>query len=324
MPRKEALRMPPKPTLATAWLSGCSGCHVSILDNDFGVLDVLERFDLVYSPLVDSKVIPDKVDVAVIEGAVSNSHDVELCEALRAVATTVVALGTCATYGGITGMRNLYDATELREACYTPEGDGLPGDSEDGEVPTLEGRVRPISQVVAVEHCIPGCPPTPSTIAAALMGLARGESIEYPRHNMCHECTRLKEKMLEARREFITDNVYAPFELEEIDPKLCFLEQGVICMGPITREGCGTLCIEANMPCRGCWGPAVESLEQGAKLIDALAPVLPAGAMMYLDDLVGTGYRYSMAYSILGGKSRRQGGPGETTGARDESGGSDG
>lgn len=298
--------MPPKLTLATAWLSGCSGCHVSILDNDFGLLDVLERFEIVYSPLVDFKEVPERVDVAVIEGAVSNLHDIELCASLRAAATTVVALGTCATYGGITGLRNLYEPDALREACYADEGNGRPGENGAGEVPVLQERVRPVGRVIEVDHVVPGCPPLPGTIASTLMSLAAGESVEYPRHNLCHECARLKEKMLEAQREFITDNVYAPFELERIDDQMCFLEQGVICMGPVTREGCGTQCIDANMPCRGCWGPAVETLEQGAKMIDALAPVLPAGAMMYLDDLVGTGYRYSMASSVLGGAGQAE------------------
>jgi F420-non-reducing hydrogenase small subunit len=289
-----------KLTLATAWLSGCAGCHVSILDTHEALLDVVGRYDLVWSPLVDAKELPEKVDVAVIEGAVANAHDLALVTSLRDRAATVVALGTCATYGGITGMRNLMSEKQARAAVYPDTGNALPGDSPNG-VPLLERRVRSVPQVIQVEHEIPGCPPRPDTVAEALMGLADGVVPEYPRHNLCHECERKKDKMLVSRREFITDNVYAPFELEAIDEKMCFLEQGVICMGPLTREGCGTQCVNVNMPCRGCWGPAVEGMEQGAKLIDALAPVLPAGAMMYLDDLVGTGYRYSLASSILGG-----------------------
>lgn len=286
-------------TLATAWLSGCAGCHVAILDNHEDLLDVFEGFELVYSPLADLKDVPEHVDVAVVEGAASNEHDVSLLRELRQAADVVVALGTCATFGGITGMRNLYDAKILLEGVYG-EGAERPGSSADGEVPMLEPSVRPVDRVIRVEHRIPGCPPRPATVAQALNALAEGRVPEYPRHNLCHECTRRKKKMLEVHREFITDNVYATFELEEIDQGLCFLEQGVICLGPMTREGCGTLCIDANVPCRGCWGPPVDALEQGVKMVDALAPVLPAGAMMYLDDLVGTGYRYSMASSILG------------------------
>ncbi len=88
-------------------------------------------------------------------------------------------------------------------------------------------------------------------------------------------------------------------ELESIDPELCFLEQGVVCMGPVTREGCGARCTSSNIPCRGCMGPSRLEFEQGGKLIDSLGAVLPAGAMVFLDDLVGTGYRYTMPVSVF-------------------------
>lgn len=295
--------MPRRLTLATAWLSGCAGCHVTLVDAQEGLLSALEPFEIVLSPLVDFKDVPDKVDVAVIEGAVASEHDVELAKALRDAAGIVVSLGTCATHGGITGMRNFLPADEVRAACYEAAADGtLPGDSED--VTSLAPVVHALPQVIEVDHEIPGCPPLPATVVGALAALAKGQVPEYPRHNLCHECSRKKEQMLLPKREFITDNVYAPFELEEIDATMCFLEQGVICMGPMTREGCGTPCVKANMPCRGCWGPAVTEMAQGAKVIDALAPLLPAGAIMYLDDLVGIAYRYSLPVSIFGASTR--------------------
>jgi F420-non-reducing hydrogenase small subunit len=109
----------------------------------------------------------------------------------------------------------------------------------------------------------------------------------------------VKEKLLEHTQEFISDNVYALMELETIDPKMCFLEQGVMCMGPMTREGCGAKCTTAGVPCRGCYGPSRLDYEQGSKAVDALAAVLPAGALMYLEDLIGTGYRFSMPVSVF-------------------------
>jgi F420-non-reducing hydrogenase small subunit len=105
--------------------------------------------------------------------------------------------------------------------------------------------------------------------------------------------------MLVHGREFVSDAVYSVMELDEIDPDLCFLEQGVICMGAMTREGCDARCVKANSPCRGCMGPSRLDFEQGAKMVDTLAAVLPAGAISFLDDLIGTGYRFTMPVSIF-------------------------
>jgi len=116
----------------------------------------------------------------------------------------------------------------------------------------------------------------------------------------------VKKELYIQQRDFVTDGVKAVMELDTIDPEKCFLEQGIVCMGPVTREGCHSKCpSKANMPCRGCWGPTPGITEVGAKMVNSLASILPAGAMMFMDDIVGTGYRYSMAISEVPGRIRR-------------------
>ncbi len=113
--------------------------------------------------------------------------------------------------------------------------------------------------------------------------------------------------MLEHDSGFVSDAVYGVMELDEIDAERCLLEQGVICMGPVTREGCGARCPEANVPCRGCMGPGRVEYDQGAKMVDTLAAILPAGAIMFLDDLIGTGYRFGLPSSVLPGAFAKAG-----------------
>ncbi len=235
----------------------------------------------------------DFADVVLVEGAITTEHDVAALKEARSKATTLVAVGSCAALGGIGGLRNLYTKDEMLTAIYgddKPVGDGLP---------EVTSRVRPISDLVEVDISVPGCAPKTETLMSALNAALAGESWEMPRRNMCDECQREKHALLEHSSNFVSDMVYAPMELEHIDETRCFLEQGVLCMGPMTREGCGARCTAANVPCRGCQGPSRLDYEQGGKAADALAAILPAGAIMIMDDLIGTGYRFSMPASVF-------------------------
>jgi F420-non-reducing hydrogenase small subunit len=291
-----------KPRLATVILGGCTGCHLSLLDAHEQLLELLDRVELVHSPFASGSDIPT-CEIVLVEGAIQNEHDLEVVTQARDRAKTLVSLGSCATLGGIGGLRNLLAVDGLVESVYggiAPVGSLADTGGEDPfDVPRLEKSVRPVSAVVDVDVEIPGCSPPTRVIVGVLDALLRGQEIDIPRHNLCYECDRRHEKMLQPSRDFVSDAVYAVMELEEIDPDLCFLEQGVICMGPISREGCGARCVSANVPCRGCMGSSRPDFEQGAKMVDVLGAVLPSGAIMYLDDLIGTGYRYTTAVSIF-------------------------
>jgi len=143
--------------LATVWLSGCSGCHMSLLNMHLELLEILARCDLVYSPLMDSKEYPQGVDIALVEGAVANGDNREMARIIRQRTGVVISLGDCAVNGNVSALRNpggLAMALErsYRETCWEPE------------LNRLEARVLPLHQVIRVDAFIPGCPPAPSLI----------------------------------------------------------------------------------------------------------------------------------------------------------------
>ena len=255
-------------------------------------------FEIKYSTIVDVKQVPD-VDVAIIEGCVANEENEELLLEFRRRAKKVIALGTCACFGGIPGLRNLFSLDDIFERGYVTTESTVGGTSPSwlGN-PELTEHVKAIGQVIKVDYNLPGCPPLPGEIKKTLLAIAKGQAPEVKTKNLCEECDRKKQKMLIPSRDFVTDSVCFGHELETIDTEKCFLEQGVLCMGPATREGCGARCLGGNMPCRGCMGPTDGALEQGAKMVNALASILPAGALMFNEDVVGVGYRYSMPVSI--------------------------
>jgi len=289
-----------RPTAAILPLQGCFGCHVNILDLHEKLADLLNVVDVRFSYLMDIKQMPE-VEIGIVEGAVCNVENEERLKAFRAKCKKLVTLGTCSSFGGLPGLRNLYSANEVIARAYgtAARADVDLGLPDSKYVPALCPAVRAVSAVVPVEGAIPGCPPPPSLVLTSLSRLVEGTSLGLPTHNLCFECKRRHKNMLISQRAFVAPEVVAPMELERIDPNACFLEQGVLCMGIATREGCGARCTSDNAPCQGCLGPPPASEEIGAKWMDALASLLPGGALRFRNDIVGNAYRYTLPTSIM-------------------------
>jgi NAD-reducing hydrogenase small subunit len=161
--------------LATVWLDGCSGCHMSFLDQDERLIGLAERVDLVYGPFVDAKTFPDEVDITLVEGAVSSDEDEAKLRHIRRCTRTLVSLGDCAVTGNVPAMRNpLKVATMLRDVYANGSDDAgsVPGE----DIPLLLEQVRPVHAVVAVDVFVPGCPPSADTIAMTLDALLDGRT----------------------------------------------------------------------------------------------------------------------------------------------------
>jgi NAD-reducing hydrogenase small subunit len=164
--------------LATVWLAGCSGCHMSFLDLDEWLLELAAMADLVYSPVLDTKEFPEGVDVTLVEGAVANSDNLEMAHKVRQRSKVVVSFGDCAVTGNVTAMRNsLAKAAPVLERSYVELANELAGvPSTDGVLPMLLDRVEPLHAVVPVDYFLPGCPPSAPEIRAVLEAVVAGKA----------------------------------------------------------------------------------------------------------------------------------------------------
>lgn len=162
-----------RPRLATIWLEGCSGCHMSLLDIDERLIELNERADIVYGPLVDQKRFPENVDVTLVEGAVGNQHQLELIQSVRARTRILVSLGDCAVSGNVPAMRNAFPVEEVLQRAFV-ETATLQGQVPTSGLPPLCARVRPVHEMVTVDLFVPGCPPSADTIWYVLTELLDG------------------------------------------------------------------------------------------------------------------------------------------------------
>jgi len=162
-----------KVKVATVWLDGCSGCHMSLLDTDAAVIALAGKIDLVYGPLVDAQEFPEGVDVTLVEGAVSSVEDAHRIEAIRHRTHILVALGDCAVTSNVPAMRNSVPVGQLLQRVYVEGADECKQVPSDG-VPTLLKHARPLHEFVEVDIHVPGCPPPAKAILGLLTDLLEG------------------------------------------------------------------------------------------------------------------------------------------------------
>jgi len=166
--------------VATVWLGGCSGCHMSFLDLDEFLIELAGRIELVYSPVVDVKEYPENVDVCLIEGAVCNQDNLEILHKIRARTRVLVSFGDCAVTGNVPAIRNqlgLTNAENVLQRAYIENAQNNPAvPKADGIVPALLPRVLPVHEAVPVEYFLPGCPPPADRIKALMVQVLNGET----------------------------------------------------------------------------------------------------------------------------------------------------
>ena len=307
--------------LALYWAAACGGCDVAVLDINEKILDVANLADIVFWPIaLDFKyhhveAMPDKsIDVCLFNGAIRSSEQEHIAKMLRAKSKVLVSFGSCACFGGIPALANLTTRAEIMERAYieAPSNDNpnktLPQTKvsvPEGELtlPELFEDVLTLAQVVPVEYFVPGCPPTVALILKVVNALATNSlppvgAIIASEKSLCDECDRKKEKKMISK-------IYRTHEIIP-DAERCLLEQGLLCMGPATRGGCGALCVKVNIPCRGCFGPPPGVKDQGAKLISSIASIYEtkdekdiARMVDEVADPAGTFYRFGMSNSML-------------------------
>ena len=316
--------MPDRPKIAFYWCASCGGCEESVVDLAEDILGILDAAEVVFWPVAmdfkrsDVEAMPDgTIHVAMINGAVRTTEQEEMAQLLRRKSQLVVAYGACAQLGGIPGLANQFEREEILrvafEDCPSVQNPGKVRPKacvgEGGRVaalPDLHRVVRTLNQVIPVDYVLPGCPPTPSLVKAAVTALLSRElpskgSVLAPDIALCEQCPRKDSKPADLKF-----TAFKRPHLTPSDPQRCFLAQGVVCMGPATRGGCEAQCVQGNMPCSGCFGPTSRVRDHGAKILSSLCSNLAAAteadidrALATIPDPVGTFYRYSLASSLL-------------------------
>lgn len=322
--------------LAIALGSTCSGCDIAILDLAEKILALVEVAEIVFWPTAMDFKLSDleqcgggEIDIGLYHGTVRTAAHEHLAHLLREKSKAVMAFGSCACFGGIPGLCNLTTKEEIFRTVYqetpstvnddfiTPQTEVKVGDFAL-TLPELHEDGEALPQVVDVDYSLPGCPPAVGLIEKLLPILKLMQAGEFPPKGtviasdktLCDECPLTKENK----------SISHIARVHEVipDPERCLLEQGILCMGPATRGGCGASCIKALMPCRGCMGPAPGVEDQGARMIGAIASILAveeekeigeeevAQLVDAIKDPAGTFYRFTLPVALINQKIRER------------------
>jgi F420-non-reducing hydrogenase small subunit len=313
-----------KPKVALYWCSSCGGCEESVIDLAEDILTVAAAADVVFWPVAidfkykDVVAMDDgEITATVINGAIRTDEQEQIAKILRRKSKLLIAQGSCAHLGGVVALANFYKGKDVLNRAYkevptvkNPKGI-LPEvktieSGREVKLPDFHDTVKALDQVVEVDYYIPGCPPTPELIKKAMMMVLEDRlpprgSVLAEKKALCDTCPRRDGSLDKLRiKEF--KRLYET----EWDPTKCFLGQGIICLGPATRGGCRARCINANMPCRGCFGPTDNVRDQGARSLSFLASIIDLKDEEELKkiadtipDPAGLFYRYGLASSVL-------------------------
>jgi F420-non-reducing hydrogenase small subunit len=283
--------------VAEEWLNICGGCEVSILDIGEPLLDLLPALEFVHMPvLMDHKYHgqtgegdPHKIDipaadVGIISGGIRNEKEKLVAQEMRAKCKTLISLGSCACFGGIPAMANMWSVDELYEKVYRDSKSTEKSPNPNKDLPALTDRVYALDEVVKVDVHIPGCPPSPDMIKEALLCLLNGKPFVLPEKSVCDECPTKREKkaaggQISRPLQALQFKQDAPWEETR-----CYMEQGQLCLGPVTKSGCAgqtteageakvPRCIKGYMPCRGCFGPVKKGSNPLVDMMGALSSI---------------------------------------------------
>ena len=320
-----------KPKVAFYWCASCGGCEEAIVDLAERLLDLVQKVDIVFWPvaldykLSDVETMADKsIDACLINGGIRTTENEKVAKLLRAKSKVVIAFGACSAWGGVPGLANLSSTADILDLIYggspTKDNRQNTGPTEsinagvDLKLPTLLAQVEPLDRVIDVDYYVPGCPPTPDVTWKALTTILSGE---LPRRGsvigaeskaLCYSCPLAETKPEKiAIKEFKRPTEFSP------DLSKCLMVQGLPCLGPVTRGGCGALCIKGGMPCTGCFGPTDHVKDFGAKAVTYLASILDLEDEDEIDrelskivDIIGLSQRYSLPASILQRRTPRR------------------
>lgn len=308
-----------KPKVAIYWLTACGGCDETIVDLNEAILQVASAVDIVLWPVaMDFKYASiramgkGEIALSIIHGSVRNSEQYEMARLLREKSQLVLAFGSCACFGGTPGLANFRSKDDIlrwvyRDAPTVVNPKAVQPQTEtviDGHrltLPEFYDRVYPLNKVIEVDYYLPGCPPPSNLVASAISAVLEGKlplrgATLAPHKPLCDSCPRNESKPLK-----IEIDAVKRIHTIEADPDKCFLAQGIVCLGPATRSGCGETCIRVNTPCRGCFGGPEGVTDSGTKFISALAALLSAEkedeaqrAVDTIPDLAGTCYRFTL------------------------------